>query len=47
MMDYPRENYFLNPILEKTLEFRVTFCSVQKKHKQVAFSSTNLKPINH
>ena len=46
MIDYSRENRFLIPNLEKSQNF-VQLSAHYRKQKQVAFSSRNLKPINH
>ena len=36
MIDYPRENRFLIPILENSHNFRATYCSLQKQ-QQIGF----------
>ena len=46
MRDYCRENRFLIPILEKSQNF-VQLSAHYRKQRHVAFSSRNLKPINH
>ena len=46
MIDYPTENRFLIPILEKSQNF-VQLSAHYRKQRQFAFSSRNLKPINH
>ena len=46
MIDYPRENRFLIPILENSQNF-VPLTVHYRKQRHVAFSSRNLKPINH
>jgi hypothetical protein len=46
MIDYPRENRFLITILKDSQNF-MQLSVHYRKQRQVAFSSRNLKPINH
>ena len=46
MIDYPRENRFLIPILEKPHNFmQISAHYIKQKH--IVFSSRNLTTINH